>query len=111
MAYKHVEIMFSYDMPDAYLYQSTNEGKVGQHTYKGPEKLWIFMDKMTNKRASDPGTNDLEPDYVPPAHTYKVLVDCVENPLICELLEPDVDDLFLDNRFFIYSILLTGILL
>ena len=98
MAYKHVEIMFSYDMPDAYLYQSTNEGKVGQHTYKGPEKLWIFMDKMTNKRASDPGTNDLEPDYVPPAHTYKVLVDCVENPLICELLEPDVDDLFLDNR-------------
>ena len=98
MAYKHVEIKFSYDMPDAYLYQSTKEGRKGSHTYKGPEKLWIFMDKMTNKRYGDVGTNDLEPDYVPPANCYKVLVDCVENPLICELLEPDVDEEFLDNR-------------
>ena len=97
MAYKHVEIKFSYDMPDAYLYQSTKEGKKGSHTYKGPEKLWIFMNKMTNKRAGDPGTNDLEPDYVPPAHSYKVLVDCVEHPLICELLEPDVDEYRIDN--------------
>ena len=88
-------------MPDAYLSQSFSEGKKGSHTYKGPEKLWIFMDKMTNVRAGSPGKNDIEPDYVPPAHTYKVLIDCVTDPLICELLETDVDDLFLDNRPYI----------
>jgi len=98
MAFKHVEIKFSYDMPNAYLYQSTTEGKKGSHTYKGPEKLWIFMNKITNKRSGDPGTNDLEPDFMPTYRDYKVLIDCVEHPLICELLEPDVDDLFLDNR-------------
>ena len=97
MAYKHVEIKFSYDMPDAYLYQSTKLGKKGSHTYKGPEKLWIFMDKMTNTRAGDSGGQDLEPDYMPPANTYKVLIDCVENPLICELLEPDVDQVRIDG--------------
>ncbi len=101
MAYKQIELKFSYDMPDAYLSQSFSEGKKGSHTYKGPEKLWIFMDKMTNVRAGSPGKNDIEPDYVPPAHTYKVLIDCVTDPLICELLETDVDDLFLDNRPYI----------
>ena len=101
MAFKHVEIKFSYDLPDSYLSQSFSEGKKHSHTYKGPEKLWIFMDKMTNKRSGDVGYNYLEPDYVPDANSYKVLIDCVENPLICELLEPDVDDLFLDNQPYI----------
>ena len=44
-----IEVQFSYDMPDAYLYQTTNEGKVGQWTYKGPEKMWVFMRKADNK--------------------------------------------------------------
>ena len=101
MAFKHIEQKFSYDMPDSYLSQSFSEGKKGTHTYKGPEKLWIFIDKMTNVRSGDVGYNELEPDYVPDANSYKVLIDCVEHPLICELLEPDVDDLFLDSRPYI----------
>ena len=28
-----IEVQFSYDMPDAYLYTTSNEGKVGQWTY------------------------------------------------------------------------------
>ncbi len=96
--FPEIEIEFSYDMPDKYLYQTTKLGKVGKHTYKGPDHLWIFMDKMTNKRAGDPGPWNIEPDFMPPANTYKVLIDCKENPIICELLEPDCDLLFSDTR-------------
>ena len=42
-----VEVQFSYDMPDAYLYQTTTEGKVGTWTYKGPKEMWVFVEKQT----------------------------------------------------------------
>ena len=96
--FPQIDIQFSYDMPDKYLYQTTNKGLVGTHNYRGPDHLWVFMDKVTNKRSGSPGPWGIEDDYVPPAHTYKVLIYCVENPLLCELFEPDIDLLLIEGR-------------
>ena len=94
-----IEVQFSYDMPDAYLYTSSNEGKVGQWTYKGPEKMWVFMRKADNKRSGEVKYSyEVEADFVPSAHEYMVLVDCKENPLLCELMEVHQDTLFLEGR-------------
>jgi len=96
--FPQIDIQFSYDMPDKYLYQTTNKGLVGTHNYRGPDHLWIFMDKMTNTRSSSPGPWGIEDDFVPPAHTYKVLIDCNKDPLLCELLEVDCDQVLIDGR-------------
>jgi|TARA_B110000444_G_scaffold242407_1_gene259697 hypothetical protein len=101
-----IEVQFSYDMPDAYLYQTTAEGKVGQWTYKGPEKLWVFMRKKDNKRSGEVRYSyEVEDNFVPSAHEYMVLVDCKENPLLCELMEVHQDTLFLEGRENITTIL------
>ena len=96
--FPQIDLQFSYDMPDKYLYQTTKLGLVGKWNYRGPDHLWVFMDKITNKLSSSPGPWGIEDDYMPPAHTYKVLIDCNENPLICEILEPDVDQVLIDGR-------------
>ena len=101
-----IEVQFSYDMPDAYLYTSSNEGKVGQWTYKGPEKMWVFMRKVDNKRSGEVRYHyEIEDDFVPSAHEYMVLVDCKENPLLCELMEVHQDTLFLEGREHVTEVL------
>ena len=60
--FPEIEIEFSYDMPDKYLYQTTKLGKVGKHTYKGPDHLWVFMNKMTNMaKPNGPGIRIFNP--------------------------------------------------
>ena len=94
-----IEVQFSYDMPDAYLYTTSNEGKVGQWTYKGPEKMWVFMRKADNKRSGEIRYSyEIEDDFVPAAHEYMVKVNCEENPLLCELMEVHQDTLMLEGR-------------
>jgi len=96
--FPQIDLQFSYDMPDKYLYQTRKLGLVGKWNYRGPDHLWVFMDKITNKLSSSPGPWGIEDDFMPPAHTYKVLIDCNKDPLICELLEPDVDQVLIDGR-------------
>jgi hypothetical protein len=94
-----ISVQFSYDMPDAYLYQTTNEGKVGQWTYEGPRELWVFLRKRDNKRTGEVKFwYEVEDDFVPAANEYMVKVNCEENPLLCELMETDQDTLFLEGR-------------
>ena len=94
-----VEVQFSYDMPDAYLYQTTTEGKVGTWTYKGPREMWVFMRKVDNKRSGEVRYGyEIENDFVPAAHEYMVKVNCEENPLLCELMEVHQDTLMLEGR-------------
>ena len=47
-----VEVTFTYDIADQYLYQTNTLKKTAQWTYKGPEHLWIFIDKATMKISS-----------------------------------------------------------
>lgn len=47
-----VEVTFTYDIADQYLYQTNTLKKTAEWTYKGPEHLWIFIDKATMKISS-----------------------------------------------------------
>jgi len=40
---------FEYDLPDEYLSQTNNLKLKGTWTYEGPEKIYVFCDKNTNK--------------------------------------------------------------
>lgn len=94
-----IDVDFSYDMPDAYLYQTTTLGKVGQWTYQGPREMWVFLRKRDNKRTGEVKFSyEVEDNYVPNVGEYMVKVNCEENPLLCELMETDQDTLFLEGR-------------
>lgn len=83
-----VEVTFTYDLPDQYLYQTNDLKKTGTWTYKGPDKKWIFIDATTKKiigrfhyLESDDGA-----DVPTPEGQIKVLVDANVNPVISSLL-------------------------
>ena len=44
-----IEVKFTYDIPDRYLEPQATEGKKGEFTYIGPEKIYVFVDNETNK--------------------------------------------------------------
>tara|TARA_B110000305_G_C19455985_1_gene650964 strand:+ start:705 stop:1664 length:960 start_codon:yes stop_codon:yes gene_type:complete len=84
---------FNYAKPDEYLGQFDNEQLVGTHTYEGPDTMWVFIDKATNKIAPAGYMNEEEGmDFNPPINLKKVFVDCREFPIICSLMEADQDD-------------------
>ena len=89
----HIRKTFNYPKPDEYLGHFDNEQLVGTHTYEGPDTMWVFIDKATNKIAPA-GYMDEEDgmDFNPPVNLRKVLVDCNEYPIICSLMEQDHDD-------------------
>lgn len=43
-----VEVEFEYDLPDKFCHQTNDLGKKGTFTYKGPEKIYVFVNKETN---------------------------------------------------------------
>lgn len=89
----HIRKQFNYPKPDEYLGQFDNEQLVGTHTYEGPDTMWVFIDKATNKIAPTAYMEEEEGmDFEPATNLRKVLVDCNENPIICSLMECDCDD-------------------
>ena len=44
-----IEKDFTYNIPDDYLAQTNNDSKTAEATFKGPDKIWIFVDKDTGK--------------------------------------------------------------
>ena len=66
---------FNYAKPDEYLGQFDNEQLVGTHTYEGPDTMWVFIDKATNKIAPAGYMMEEEGmDFNPPINLKKVLV-------------------------------------
>lgn len=84
---------FTYDIPDDYLYQTNTKGLTGTYTYEGPDKLWIFVDKETNKIFGSLIYTDAEDgDSVPtPEAAYKVCVDANVDPELVSMLFNVVD--------------------
>lgn len=88
-----IEKTFTYDVPDAYLYQTNALKKKSTWTYAGPDKLWIFVDNATGKVASrfhytdrDNGSEVTAPDGM-----TKVLVDANTDPLLASMVHNEVD--------------------
>ena len=44
-----IEKDFTYNIPDDYLAQPNNDNKTAEATFKGPDKIKIFVDKDTGK--------------------------------------------------------------
>lgn len=40
---------FTYDLPDEYLIQTNTLGLTGEWTYEGPDKIYVMIDRKTNK--------------------------------------------------------------
>lgn len=87
-----IEKTFEYDMPDAYLYQTTELKKKGTFTYKGPRYLWIFIDNDTKKiRGRFHYTEaDNGADVPTPEGQTKVMVDANVNPEIASLIHNEI---------------------
>lgn len=84
--------LFSYDIADDYLAQTSELRKTATWTYQGPDKIWVFVNTDTNKLY---GSNfyTLEQDGptipTPEGHT-KLEIDCGSNPLFCTLIGASV---------------------
>lgn len=89
----YTEKTFTYNIADQYLYQTNKLKKTAEWTYKGPNKLWIFIDNTTNKVISRfHYTERDEGASVPtPEGQTKVLVDATVNPDIASLIHNEWD--------------------
>lgn len=105
-----IEKTFTYDLPDQYLHQTNNQKKTGNWTYKGPDKLWIFVDKETRKikSAFHYTERDNGADVPTPEDQYKVLVDANVDPIIASMIHneyeygklPHTEEKLPDNTFY-----------
>lgn len=88
-----IENTFEYEIADAYLHQTNKLKNTTTWTYKGPDKLWIFVDNATKKimgrfhyTERDNGAD------VPTADGQtKVLIDANYNPIIASLIHNETD--------------------
>lgn len=82
---------FTYDIADAYLYQTSKLKRTAQWTYKGPRYLWIFVDMSTNKIMSKfhYTERDNGAEVPTPPNQIKVMVDAAVNPEIASCLHSE----------------------
>lgn len=81
---------FTYDLPDVYLGNTTNDGLTGTVEYHGPDTMWVFVNASTGKLNwgmhciidHDDTTQDLAQIHAGEDHRA-VLVTFAQNPLIC----------------------------
>ena len=86
-----ISVPFEYKLADDYLAQTGDLDNKGNWTYDGEDKIWVFVDKMTNKLRHTHYLTEAEngADVPEPADMYKVMLDCNENPLLCTLFGAD----------------------
>ena len=83
---KIVNVTFTYDIPDDYLYQTNDLGKTGTWEYRGPDKIWVFVDAETKRFNGRLLTEKEDGEHYPtPADQIKVAINCEDNPLLCSI--------------------------
>jgi len=89
-----IEVDYEFGLPDEYMVDhSQNQGKTRTATYDGPDKLYLIIDNETGKEAMGPITAEEKADGRPvPEGCRYVEIDCVENPLLCQLRGPVIDE-------------------
>ncbi len=75
---------FTYNLPDAYLLQTSDNGLTATYTYNGPDKLWVFVDETTGKITNGMFYTEFDDgEFVPtPVGMVKVKIDANTNPLM-----------------------------
>lgn len=89
-----VSVEYEYNLPNDFLVDhSFSEGKKRATTYDGPDKLYFIVEEDTGKEHYMPITAEEKDDGRPlPVGCKYVEVDCIENPLFCQLRAPVVDE-------------------
>jgi hypothetical protein len=90
-----ISVEFDLPLPNDFLVDhSQSEGKSRKYTYHGPEKIYLLISKETGRETAGPWTEEDKKDGRPvPIDSYLYEVDCTENPLVCQLRAPIVDEL------------------
>lgn len=80
--------VFTYDIADDYLAQTNELRKVGSWTYRGPDRIWMFVDNETGKPygANFYTLKEDGPTIPTPVGCTKLEIDCNSNPLLCTLI-------------------------
>lgn len=93
-----VEVTFEYDIPDRYLHQTNSLGKTATFKYKGPEKIWVFVEADTGRLEVGMDARAYNPDDENQAKEMEtfggknhkaILVDATKEPLLATLVWMD----------------------
>jgi hypothetical protein len=89
-----VSVEYEYDIPNQfYTDHSFTQGKKRTTTYDGPDKIFLIVDEITGKETAGPITEEEKADGRPlPLGSRYFEVDCIENPLFCQLRGPVIDE-------------------
>lgn len=89
-----IEVDYEFKLPNEYMVDhGQDQGKTRTATYDGPDKLYLIVDNETGKEAMGPITAEEKADGRPvPQGCRYVEIDCVENPLLCQLRGPVIDE-------------------
>lgn len=89
-----VSVDYTYNLPNEFLVDhSQSDGNTRNATYDGPDKIFLIINNETGKEEFGPITEVEKNDGRPVAEGCRyVEVDCIENPLLCQLRGPVVDE-------------------
>lgn len=88
-----IEKTFTYNIADAYLYQTAKLKKTAEWTYSGPDKIWVFVNNDTGKILGKVHYTERDngADIPTPENETKVLIDANTNPLLASLFSDETD--------------------
>jgi|TARA_B110000090_G_C13398676_1_gene452364 hypothetical protein len=94
-----ISIDYTYNLPNEHCVDhEQTDGNTRTTTYDGPDKIFLVVENATGKEHMGPVTelerNDGRP--VPEGCRY-VEVDCITNPLVCQLRAPIIDEVEEDH--------------
>lgn len=89
-----VSVEYEYNLPNSFMEDhSFSEGKTRTTTYDGPDKIYLIVEDDTGLEHMGPITAEEKADGRPlPLGCHYVEVDCIENPLFCQLRAPIIDE-------------------
>ena len=89
-----ISVDYTYNLPNDFLVDlSQSMGYTRETTYDGPDRLYLIIDNATGKEHMGPITAEEKADGRPvPQGCRYVEIDCVENPLLCQLRGPVIDE-------------------
>ena len=88
-----ISVEYDYAVPNSFMSDhSFSQGKTRTTTYDGPDKIYLIVDE-NGKEHMGPVTAEEKADGrpLPLGCTYHE-VDCIENPLFCQLRAPVIDE-------------------
>lgn len=89
-----ISVEYEYNLPNSFMADhSFSEGKTRTTTYDGPDKIYLIIENDTGLEHCGPITAQEKADGRPlPLDCHYHEVDCIENPLFCQLRAPVIDE-------------------